>query len=140
MASYLSIDKATSTYVELYVTTACMNLISLQATLPACQDTVVFQIISVSTDIKPTNKSAMRYSPSWDDLLQRYYVDVRLWMSRNNVRDNFSNKKEIALIYIYLQNYIRNLRTIVSYKNNVKIIKKKNNIKIKRNNKRIIQR
>lgn len=125
MASYLSIDKATSTYVELYVTTACMNLISLQATLPACQDTVVFQIISVSTDIKPTNKSAMRYSPSWDDLLQRYYVDVRLWMSRNNVRDNFSNKKEIAFIYIYLQSYIRNLRTIVSYKNNVKIIKKK---------------
>lgn len=125
MASYLSIDKATSTYVELYVTTACMNLISLQAMLPACQDTVVFQIISVSTDIKPTNKSAMRYSPSWDDLLQRYYVDVRLWMSINNVRDNFSNKKEIAFIYIYLQSYIRNLRTIVSYKNNVKIIKKK---------------
>lgn len=67
MASYLSIDNATSTYVELYVTTACMNLINLQATLPACQVTVVLQIISVSTDIRPTNKSVMRYLMWRDD-------------------------------------------------------------------------
>lgn len=102
MASYLSIDRATSTYVELYVTTACMNLISLQATFPACQVTVVLQIISVSTDIKPTNKSATRYmEPS--NVIHRenksYYYNslptndhlIRQWMNSLEKDTRFVN-------------------------------------------------
>lgn len=57
MASYLSIDNATKTYVDEYVTTACKNLINLQRIFPACHATVIRHTMSVETLIKPTARS-----------------------------------------------------------------------------------
>ena len=40
------------------MTTACKNRINLQAIRPASHEMVIFQIISVNTEIKPTHRSA----------------------------------------------------------------------------------
>lgn len=48
---------ATKTYVDAYVTQACINLIHLHATFPARHETVILQIMSVKTLNNPTHKS-----------------------------------------------------------------------------------
>lgn len=93
MASYLSIDNATSTYVELYVTRICTNFISLQATLPAYQVTVILQIISDSTFIRPTNKSATIYATQRSRMIHRAAIIKQLRMNeRLGRRDAFINR------------------------------------------------
>lgn len=60
MASYLSIESATSTYVDEYVTTACMNRMILQSTFPAYHAMVIRHTMSVDTLISPTDRSEIQ--------------------------------------------------------------------------------
>lgn len=57
MASYRSMLSATRTYVDAYVTLACRNFITLQATFPARHEIVIRQMMSVNTFNSPTLKS-----------------------------------------------------------------------------------
>lgn len=60
IASYLSMLKATNTYVDAYMTHACKNRMNLQAIFPARHDTVIRQIMSVRTLSNPTERSVAK--------------------------------------------------------------------------------
>lgn len=64
MASYLSMLKATKTYVEEYVTQTWENRMTLQATFPALHEIVILQIMSVKTFNSPTDRSENKYKNS----------------------------------------------------------------------------
>lgn len=72
---------ATKTYVDAYVTLTCMKRINLHAKLPARQDTVTRQMMSVKTFNKPTHKSesnmpSLRNQQMYDICLNVYYFKL----------------------------------------------------------------